>query len=39
MAKIHNWEDYLEDEYEEKPQKIRKFKDSEDRPQKKRKKS
>lgn len=37
MGKIHDWEKYLDEEFEEKPQKIRKFKDSEDRPQKKRK--
>ena len=40
MAKVHNWEDYLEDNYKDKPQKVKKFKDSEDKPKnKKRRKS
>jgi hypothetical protein len=37
MGKVQDWEKYLNEDYEERPQKIRKFKDSEDRPQKKRK--
>ena len=37
MAKVRDWENYLDEEYEEKPRKVKKFKDSEDRPQKKRK--
>ena len=37
MGRIQDWEKYLDEEIEEKPQKIRKFKDSEDKPHKKRK--
>lgn len=31
MGKIRNWEDYIEKEQESRPQKIRKFKDREDK--------
>ena len=37
MGRIQDWEKYLDEDYEEKPQKVRKFKDSEDRSYKKRK--
>ena len=35
MGKVHNWEDYLEDDYEDKPQRLKKFKDAEDKMYKK----
>lgn len=37
MAKVRDWENYLDDEFEEERPKIRKFKDREERPTKKKK--
>lgn len=39
MGKIRDWETYLEDDYEDRPQKIRKFKDNEDKSFKKKRKA
>lgn len=38
MGKVRDWEDYLDEDYTEKPVKIKKFKDKEDRTFKKKKK-